>query len=111
MVLSRDGRRYREAVAGLVWRHLCQEGEGVCFGESDLEVAIEAYPPDRRRRDLDNLLKPILDALQYAELFTDDSQVRAITIRFAVDERGHIKCRPGGRVTVNLYSPQISGPL
>lgn len=80
MVLSREGRRYREAVDGLVWR-LCREGGGVGFGESDLEVTIEAYPPDRRRRDLDNLLKPILDALQYAGMFDDDSQIVSLHIR------------------------------
>jgi len=80
MVLSRDGRRYREAVDGLVWR-LCREGGGVGFGESDLEVTIEAHPPDRRRRDLDNLLKPLLDALQHAGLFADDSQIVSLRIR------------------------------
>ena len=81
MVLSREGRRYREAVDGLVWRHLQQEGEQIGFGESDLEVTIEAYPPDRRRRDLDNILKPLLDALQHAGLFADDSQIVSLRIR------------------------------
>lgn len=80
MVLSREGRRYREAVDGLVWRHLQQEGEQIGFGESDLEVTIEAYPPDKRKRDLDNLLKATLDALEYAGLFTDDAQIDRIII-------------------------------
>ena len=95
MVLSRDGRRYREAVAGLVWRHLQQEGGGIGFGESDLEVTIEAYPPDRRRRDLDNILKALIDALESVDLFHDDSQIAVISI-----------CRreaePPGRVEVTL---------
>lgn len=81
MVLSREGRRYRESVDGLVWRHACQAGEGVSFGASHLELEIDAHPPDKRRRDLDNLLKPILDALQYAKLFEDDSQIVKILIR------------------------------
>ncbi|MBC7351925.1 MAG: RusA family crossover junction endodeoxyribonuclease [Thermogutta sp.] len=80
MVLSRDGRRYREAVDGLVWKQFCESGP-VGFGESHLELTIEAYPPDRRRRDLDNLLKPLLDALQHAGLFADDSQIVSLQIR------------------------------
>lgn len=81
MVLSREGRRYREAVDGLVWRHVCQADDGIRFGTDHLELEIDAHPPDGRRRDLDNLLKPVLDALQYAGLFEDDSQIVKILIR------------------------------
>ena len=81
MVLSREGRRYREAVDGLIWQLTCESGHAVSFGSADLELEIDAHPPDNRRRDLDNLLKPILDALQYAEVFEDDSQIVKILIR------------------------------
>ncbi len=37
--------------------------------------AIELFPPDMRRRDCDNAQKPILDALQQAGAFVDDSQI------------------------------------
>lgn len=43
-------------------------------------LALIAYPPDRRRRDLDNLLKGILDGLQYAGLYEDDCQVDDLRI-------------------------------
>lgn len=46
-----------------------------------LAINVLAHPPDKRARDLDNLLKPILDALMYAGLFEDDSQFSAIFIR------------------------------
>ena len=42
------------------------------------------YLPDRRRRDLDNLLKVLLDGLQ-SVLFEDDSQVVEIRARKLFD--------------------------
>lgn len=46
-----------------------------------LAINILASPPDKRSRDMDNLLKPLLDSLMYAELIVDDSQFDAIFIR------------------------------
>lgn len=40
------------------------------------------YPPDSRKRDLDNVLKSLLDAMQEAGVYGDDCQVREIDIRF-----------------------------
>ena len=51
-----------------------------------LKVAIMAYPPDNRRRDLDNILKSLLDSLQLAGVFLDDSQIDELWI-----ERGRRK--------------------
>lgn len=38
-------------------------------------VTLFLYPPDRRRRDLDNIVKAVLDALVSGGLLKDDSQV------------------------------------
>lgn len=42
---------------------------------------MDAFPPDRRRRDLDNLQKPTLDAMQHAGVYEDDSQVDLLITR------------------------------
>jgi crossover junction endodeoxyribonuclease RusA len=42
---------------------------------SPIAMRIDIYTPDDRRRDCDNVLKSILDALQHAGVFWDDSQV------------------------------------
>ena len=44
-------------------------------------MTITANPPDLRKRDLDNLLKQTLDALQHAGIYLDDSQIDYILIR------------------------------
>ena len=58
-ILSNHGRKYeKQSILGLVEQHAPKGLKG------RIEVDIEAHPPDKRRRDLDNLLKPILDVLQ-----------------------------------------------
>ena len=45
-----------------------------------LDISIQAFPPDKRKRDLDNLLKALLDSLQHANVYSDDSQIESIFI-------------------------------
>jgi len=41
---------------------------------------IRVFPPDRRRRDLDNILKASLDALVKAGVVEDDYLVRRLVV-------------------------------
>jgi len=50
------------------------------FGKSYIRVAIELYPPDKRRRDIDNPLKPLFDSLVSAGLIDDDSQIQELSV-------------------------------
>ena len=45
-----------------------------------ISLHIKAYPPDKRKRDLDNILKGCIDSLQNAKLFLDDSQIDYLSI-------------------------------
>lgn len=51
--------------------------------------------PDRRRRDLDNILKALFDALTHAGLWLDDSQIDFISI-----SRGRTLA---GRIDMSVY--------
>jgi crossover junction endodeoxyribonuclease RusA len=46
-----------------------------------VRVDIELRVPDRRRRDIDNHVKAIFDALTHAGVWTDDSLVDELTVR------------------------------
>ena len=88
MLISKAGRQYRKDVAKLCMT-ACR------MGSRRLSVEIAAYPPDRRRRDLDNLTKALLDSLEKAGVYDDDGQIDRLLI-----ERGP----PGkpGFVTVTI---------
>ena len=95
VVLSREGRTYRTTVAGvvLVYRHQAYRVWPL-WGE--LEVQIDAYPPDLRQRDVDNIAKSCLDALQHAGAYANDYAIRKLTI-----ERHH-PLRKAGMVVVTI---------
>jgi len=84
MVISNEGRAYRDLVAqqllGQATRRDCP-----------MVVVIEAYRPDRRKRDLDNLLKAVLDSLTYAGVWSDDSVVVDLRVYWATEMGGKLK--------------------
>jgi Holliday junction resolvase RusA-like endonuclease len=60
---------------------------------SRYRVDVEAYLPDERRRDLDNIAKTILDALN-GVLYLDDSQITTLLVATHVDrERPRVEVR------------------
>lgn len=69
-ITSRKGRQYREDVIAATWDHRLPEPL-----VGPLSVSLWMYPPDERRRDLDNVQKPIWDALSAAGFYEDDSQI------------------------------------
>lgn len=66
------------------------------FGTRKIGIDIEAYPPDRRARDLDNLCKSAGDALMHAGVFKDDSQIDDLRIR-------RMQVHKGGRLLVRIF--------
>lgn len=54
------------------------------FGKARLEMHLFVYAPDHRKRDLDGILKVLLDALQVGGLYEDDNQIdRLLVVRCA----------------------------
>jgi crossover junction endodeoxyribonuclease RusA len=47
-----------------------------------VEVTMTFGRPDRRKRDLDNLMKAPLDTLVSMQIIEDDSKIQALTIRW-----------------------------
>ena len=88
-LISREGRTFRENVCALL------AGNGRRPPDNGrIALCMDAFPPDRRRRDLDNLQKPLLDALEHAGIYEDDSQIDLlISRRMAICPDGQIIVR------------------
>lgn len=74
--VSKRGIQFRDEVY-----YLCNQYRGNFSDESRLRLIINAYPPDRRRRDLDNICKSLLDSMQYAGIYSDDNQIDFLQIQ------------------------------
>jgi len=88
-LISKEGRRYRSAVCRLV------SDTGIDPLDGPIWMDIEINPPDKRRRDIDNVLKALLDSLQHGGAYKDDSQVEALSI----EKLGPVE---GGRTVVRF---------
>jgi len=89
-LLSRVGRTYRQKVIALL------KGRDLPRFNEAIEVHAEFFPPDARRRDLDNYLKIMIDTLQHVGVFQDDSLIGHLDI-FKKEPR-----RPDGRVVLRI---------
>jgi crossover junction endodeoxyribonuclease RusA len=86
-LISAKDREYRDTVVGeCCVAHLTNIHLG-----GRLAVKVTLYPPDRRKRDLDNFNKGLLDALTHAGIWGDDSQIDDLrVVRGAVAKGGYV---------------------
>lgn len=91
--ISQQGQRYRRQVQDIIQAGILT-GEITPLGDRRVDLSIDLRPPDRRRIDIDNRMKPLLDSLQHAGLYHDDEQVDRILL-----VRGPVV--PGGGVLLH----------
>lgn len=96
-LISADGRRYQSAACTAIIDQLRRLPK-----PSSVPAAVEIilYPPDARRRDLDNYNKALFDALTHAGVWEDDSQVKRMLVEWGpVVPKGRVE------ITISQYEP------
>lgn len=84
------GKQYRAAVEAAI-----HEQGLAAHIDHPVCVQVVVYPPDHRRRDVDNTLKALLDSLTHADVWGDDAQVDQLFVY-----RGQVV--PGGQILLTI---------
>lgn len=91
LFVGEKGKEYRIRVNGYVrYRDIPTQ-------EKKLRVTVCQYLPDRRKRDIDNIFKALFDALTYAKVWNDDSQIYELKA-YKIDFEQHLK--KGGQIKI-----------
>ena len=98
VLISKRGREYRQAVIDLIAKLVHEDPayQGLFPFVQRLGMTVTLNAPTRRKYDIDNRSKALLDALQHARVYEDDEQIDELTLK-----RGDII--KGGQAIVNIY--------
>ena len=97
--MSKAGREFKQLVQDYVIEHNTPK-----FGDKRLSVMMVFRPRSKRICDIDNRIKPVLDALQDAGVYDDDSQVDHLEMTRGLQMKG------GGVVVfIGEYKPLQPG--
>jgi crossover junction endodeoxyribonuclease RusA len=94
--IKKEGKEYRKFVI-----HWCIRNKMQLRANLPLQMDIKYYFKDKRKRDLDNPLKSLLDALTHAEVYEDDDLIQKMTI-----EKFYDKENPRVEITISQYEPK-----
>ncbi|MEM7478360.1 MAG: RusA family crossover junction endodeoxyribonuclease [Planctomycetota bacterium] len=100
VLISRAGREYRSTVKSLM------ERDRIKPLDDELIVRIGLIPPDRRRRDIDNSLKALLDAMQAGGAYHDDSQI----VKLCIEKRSPCKDEACAEVAIRHVPAELGKP-
>ena len=89
-LISKPGRLYSENVGREITRQRAAAGI-----KAHVAMTVLLSPPDRRRRDVDNYAKSLLDSLVKAGVLEDDSLIRDLRLVWG-------DVLPGGRAVVMI---------
>ena len=73
VIVSKDGRAYKDRIKSML------SDDSKLLTDKRLMVSIRLFMPDRRRRDIDNYNKILLDSLT-GIVWEDDSQIDILSI-------------------------------
>ena len=104
--VSRHGQRYLHKRVKEFRDQVCEAIAEQCPDlriDDQVFMEVYLYPPDRRKRDLDNHMKGLLDGITQSGLWEDDSQVDQLHIY-----RGEIVANGSVRIEIADAGPVVT---
>lgn len=96
-LISAAGRKYQSDACTAIIEQLRRLPKPT---SAPAAVEIILFPPDARRRDLDNYNKALFDALTHAGVWEDDSQVKRMEVEWGpVTQKGKVE------IMISKYVP------
>lgn len=92
VLISEPGRKYRQSVINICSLIGTANVQAI---SGPLSITVNLYPPDLRKRDIDNYFKALFDALEHAGVYENDNQIKKLTAEM------HNKS-VGGKVVVEI---------
>lgn len=84
--VKKEGKVFKAAVKEIIRPAILEHCNQHFMKPAKLAVCLHIYPPDRRRRDVDNLNKATLDALEDAGVYDNDCQIEQLMLVRHFDE-------------------------
>jgi crossover junction endodeoxyribonuclease RusA len=98
--IGKKGKEFRQAVA-----EACLDAQKFKRWMGAWQCACcPIWPPDNRKRDVDNTLKPLLDAMEHAGVYENDSQIDELHIIRQGAHEGRFLLRGGDPDLVGVYA-------
>jgi len=99
-LISAKGRAYQSVACAAIVEQLRRLPKPTSAAAA---VEITLFPPDARRRDIDNYNKALFDALTHAGVWKDDSQVKRMLVEWGpVTKKGRVE------ITISKYQPAVA---
>lgn len=102
-LVSAKGREYQSDACAAIIEQLRKLPKP---SSAPAAVEIVLFPPDARRRDIDNYNKALFDALTNAGIWEDDSQIKRMLVEWGpVTQKGKVE------ITISKYEPAGAAAL
>ncbi|MCI0287336.1 MULTISPECIES: RusA family crossover junction endodeoxyribonuclease [Enterobacteriaceae] len=99
-LISAKGRAYQSDACAAIIEQLRKLPKP---SSAPAAVEIILFPPDARRRDIDNYNKALFDALTHAGIWKDDSQIKRMLVEWGpVTPKGKVE------ITISKYEPAVA---
>ncbi|WP_313626243.1 RusA family crossover junction endodeoxyribonuclease [Kosakonia sp.] len=96
-LISAAGRKYQSDACAAIIEQLRRLPKP---SSEPASVEVILYPPDVRRRDIDNYNKALFDALTHAGVWEDDSQVKRLLVEWGPVQQGGMV-----EITITKFEP------